>query len=326
MKAVIFGATGKIGCYMIDYFLKENPEMEIIAVGRRKKNIFNQKQVEYFSCDVEDASQFSSLPDSADAIIDLAGAVTTRVKSDDVHQYVNSNIIGAVNIFDYAAKIGVDRVLYAQTYNDVFADPESGTVIYPDARRKRKYTGEAALYAITKNAAVDLLEFYSEKKGFKSFVFRLPSVYSYTPSPYYLVNGEKRLRPFRKMIQQAIDGEPIEIWGNPDHVMDMVYIKDCCQIFYKGLIADCEGGTFNVGTGVGTTLQQQVEGMIEVFSSDQKSEIIYRPEKPNGKPFIMDISNGVRELGYKPQYDYVAMLKDMKLEMNAKREEFKNIL
>ena len=326
MKVAFFGATGKIGCYMIDYFLKENPDIEIVAVGHRTENIFNSDRVTYFSCEIEDSSTFGKLPDKIDAVVDLAGAVTTRVKSDDVHQYVNSNIIGAVNIFDYAVKADAERILYAQTYNDVFPDAESGIVIAPDARRKKQYTGEAALYALTKNCAVDLLNFYAEKKGIKSFIFRLPSVQCYTPSPYYLVNGVKKLRPFRKMIQQAINGETIEIWGNPNHVMDMVYIKDCCQLFYKGLVANVEGGTYNVGTGIGTSLQQQVEGMIRVFTVDKKSEIVYKPEKPNGKPFIMDISNAKEELGYEPQYDYISMLEDIKKEMIAQRPELKNIL
>ena len=327
MKVVIFGATGKIGCYLVDYILKKDPNIEIIAVGHRKENIF-KSPVRYVSCSIESADEFTQLPESGvDAVIHLAGAVTTRVNSSDVRKYVQSNIVGSVNIFEYAVKAGVKRILYAQTYNDVFGDPDSDILIRPDAPRKKCYRGEAALYSITKNTAVDLLQFYSERYGIKSFVFRLPSVYSYTPSPYYLVAGQKRIRPFRKMIQQAQDGQPIEIWGNPNHVMDMVYVKDCCQMFWLGLCSASSGGTYNVGTGVGTTLQQQVEGIIEVFSKlERESEIVYCPDKPNGKAFIMDISNAVEELGYKPQYSFIEMLRDMKLEMEEQRKEISAIL
>jgi UDP-glucose 4-epimerase len=327
VKVVIFGATGKIGCYLVDYILRYDPKIEIVAIGHRKENIF-QSGIEYVPLSIERESEFNKLPKcGVDAIIHLAGAVTTRVNSEDVRTYVQSNIVGAVNIFEYAQSVGVDRILYAQTYNDVFGDADSELYIRPDANRKKVYRGEAALYSITKNTAVDLLQFYSEKYGIKRFVFRLPSVYSYTPSPYYLVGGKKRIRPFRKMIQQAQDGAPIEIWGNPNHVMDMVYIKDCCQMFYLGLKNAGNGGVYNVGTGIGTTLQEQVEGIIEVFSEPgRRSKIVYCPEKPNGKAFIMDISNAVQELGYCPQYSYIEMLHDMKREMEAQRSEIKFIL
>ena len=41
-KIVLFGATGNIGVYLVDYLKKElNPnEFKVIAVGRRETNYF----------------------------------------------------------------------------------------------------------------------------------------------------------------------------------------------------------------------------------------------------------------------------------------------
>lgn len=314
MKIVVFGATGKIGQELVPYIVEKDDAIEVIAVGHRKENVFSLDRVEYVSMDINDPNDFTKLPKKVDAVINMAAAVTTTVDSHDIRAYIQANIIGAVNILDYAVKAGADRVIYSQTYNDVFGGPDMGVIIHPDAPRKTKYVGEAAVYAITKNTAVDFQNWYQERYGIKSFVLRLPTVHCPTQSPYYLVGGEKKLRPFRKMILQACSGEPIEIWGDPNHLMDMVYVLDCCQMFYLALIADVnEGGTYNVGTGVGTTLQQQVEGIIEVFSPrDHRSQIVYRPEKPNGKPFIMDIGNARRELGYEPKYSYMDMLMEFK--------------
>lgn len=56
--------------------------------------------------------------------------------------------------------------------------------------------------------------------------------------------------------------------------------------------------------------------MIEVFGdSNHKSDIIMRPDMPNSPQYIMDIEPAVRDLGYKPQYNYIDMLKDFKFEM-----------
>ena len=50
-----------------------------------------------------------------------------------------------------------------------------------------------------------------------------------------------------------------------------------------------------------------------------KSEIVYRPDKPNGRDFVQDISKNIAELGYKPVYDYRSYMEDYKKEMEQNR-------
>ena len=77
-----------------------------------------------------------------------------------------------------------------------------------------------------------------------------------------------------------------------------------------------------MGTGIGTSLKEQIEGIVEVFSpKDKKSEIIQAKDKPNAPQYIMDIEPAKKELGYEPKYDYINMLKDFKKEMEEKRFE-----
>ena len=102
----------------------------------------------------------------------------------------------------------------------------------------------------------------------------------------------------------------------------MVYVKDFCQMLYKAVFADRTEGYYNVGTGVGTSLLRQIEGMIEVFGPEnKKSEIIMRPDKPNAPQYVMDIAPARRELGYEPEYDYISMLQDMKMEMEKSAQQ-----
>ena len=122
------------------------------------------------------------------------------------------------------------------------------------------------------------------------------------------------------MIDKAIKGETIEMWGNPDAFKDIVYVKDFCQMVFKAMFATVNGGTYNVGTGVKTTLRQQIEGMVKVFSpKNAPSQIIEKPEQPTFTSFVMDIENAKSELGYNPQYNYIAYLKDYKREMEENR-------
>ena len=130
----------------------------------------------------------------------------------------------------------------------------------------------------------------------------------------------KKKVAYRYMIDLASRGESIELWGNPNAFKDILYIKDLCQMMYKALFADVNGGTYNAGTGVETTLQEQIQGMIDVFSpKNTKSQIIYKPEASSFTSFVMDIGNAKSDLGYKPEYTYLKYLKDYKKEQELKR-------
>ena len=89
---------------------------------------------------------------------------------------------------------------------------------------------------------------------------------------------------------------------------------------YKALFVDRQKGYYNVGTGIGTSLLDQIKGIVEVFGDDNhKSQIKLNPNMPNAPQYIMDITPAIYELGYKPKYDYISMLKDMKAESKNRK-------
>ena len=190
----------------------------------------------------------------------------------------------------------------------------------PDLPMNFSYTGDHAVYVISKNTALELIEHYHQEYGIKKFIFRLPTIYSYSPYQYYYPNGIKRLRPVYQMIDKAKKGEPIEIWGNPNYSKDMVHVNDFSQMLCKAVEVDRQQGFYNIGTGIPVTLKEQVETIIKVFSpKEKKSPIIYCPEKSSSGGFLMDITNAKQELGYEPKYDCLALFEDYKNEMEINR-------
>lgn len=164
------------------------------------------------------------------------------------------------------------------------------------------------------------MKHYYAEYGLKYFVFRFPTIYNYSPYHYYHPNGVKTLRPVYRMIDQAMKGEPIELWGNPNYAKDMVHVYDCAQMICKAVEVNREHGWYNVGTGVPVTLEQQIKTIIKVFSpADHPSQIVYRPDKPAGGGFLMDVTNAKEELGYEPQYDVEALFRNYKEEMEINR-------
>jgi len=124
---------------------------------------------------------------------------------------------------------------------------------------------------------------------------------------------------FRELIDQATAGKTIEVWGDPERKKDMLYAGDIAQIFYKACFVDRAYGFYNVGTGIGISLLDQIKGIIQVFCEDKVSDIVFRPDKPNAPQYIMDISEAVEELDYHPEYTYIKMLEDMKNERTLGR-------
>ena len=101
----------------------------------------------------------------------------------------------------------------------------------------------------------------------------------------------------------------------------MVHVYDCAQMICKAVeVNNIEHSWYNVGTGIPVTLEEQIKAIIKVFSpEDKKSQIIYKPEKPVGGGFLMDVSNAKKELGYEPQYDVEALFRNYKEEMQVNR-------
>ena len=86
----------------------------------------------------------------------------------------------------------------------------------------------------------------------------------------------KTMRPLYQQINKAIKGEPLTIWGDKNYSKDMVHVYDCAQMICKAVLADREGGFYNVGTGIPVTLEEQCQAIIDVFSpKDHPSKIEY---------------------------------------------------
>lgn len=322
-KILIFGATGYIGAYLTDYckHYLDSKKYEIIAIGRKKTNFFESFDIPYIQLDLLNPDDFKKLPsENVYAIINLTGVLPAYFNKFDPFAYVDTNINGSLRIMEYARKNNVDRVLYTQTWAEQAGYWGKREILSPDLPRKLVYTGDHAFYSITKSMVVDTMHFYKEEYGVKDFIFRLPNVYMYAPQKNYFVDGVKKKIAYRYMIDQATEGNHLEMWGNPNAFKDILYIKDLCQMMCKALTANIDGGMYNAGTGIKTTLRQQIEGYIKVFSPNPKlTQIIERPEKPTFVSFVMNIENAKKDLGYTPKYNYLSYLEDYKLEQKSKR-------
>lgn len=319
-KIVILGATGGIGKYLVDYFIHNDVyDVQIIGTGRHVNEFKNSEKIEYVQLDISNKNDFKKLPSDVHAVIDLAGAMPARMSGYDPQQYISTNIVGTFNVLEYCIKNNIDRIIFTQSFGDIKDRAEENILLTPDMTPKFDYATDHSVYVVSKNTAVELIKCYHAIHGLKYFIFRLPTVYSWSKNDSYYVDGILKKRSWRLLIDKATKGEEIEIWGDPTRQKDMVYVKDFAQMLYLSCFVKRDCGYYNVGTGVGTSLDDQIKGMIEIFGDGKKSNIVYRSDKPNAPRYIMDISNAKEELGYYPKYSYIDMLVDMKKERDLNR-------
>lgn len=317
-KVIVFGATGTLGANIAVHLKKQG--YDVVAVGHRKSDngFFDDYRIPYYSVDISVSSDFERLPvEDYYAVVHFAGALPASMKGYDATLYISSIVQGTYNVLEFARKVKADRFVFPQSLFDISYLFGSKTPIPADSMRKAPLDGDHAMYVIAKNAAVDMIEHYYKIYGLKRFIFRLSRIYLYHPNPYTYTEGERVMISDRYLIYRAMKGEKIEIWGDPDRLLETICMKDFLQIIEKSLTASVDGGIYNVGSG-GSTLKERIEAIVDVFSpEDNKSEIVYCPEKRSAQQFVLDISKTKEELGYEPQYSWKEFLIDFKQDMQT---------
>lgn len=321
MKTVIvFGATGGIGAYTALHLIESG--YNVIAVGNRKSDndFFSQYGIKYYSVDIANFESFSVLPKKdIDTLINFAGVLPAR--NYDPRLFINSFTMGTLNVLEYMREIGCRTIITAQTPADLWYLQNTTNPMPADALRSFPPSTDHSIYTIAKNAAIDIIEYYHNTYDFSRFIFRFFNVYMYHPNPYYYVDGEKKMMSFRLIMDKARKGEPIEVWGDSSRTKEMLYVKDLTLLIEQAIESDKKGGIYNVGSAKQVSLEEQIDGIIDVFSDVKRSEKVYCPEKPDALFNHLDISKTIKDLDYKPQYSYIDWLRDFKLEEEMNRFE-----
>ncbi len=323
MKTIlVLGATGILGGYISLHFKELG--YKVIAVGHRKSDngFFADHNIDYYSINISNADDFNKLPkEGIDVIADFAGALPASMKGYDATLYIDSIFKGTYNVLEYMRRCNIPKIIFPESLFDISYLFGSKTPIPADSLRKAPMTGDHAMYVIAKMAAVDTLLHYQAAYGLKVFILRLSRVYTYHPNSYTFTDGVKTMISDRYLIKQAEKGEPIEIWGDPDRILETCAMPDFLQIVEKCVESEKSGGFFNIGSG-GSTLEERIKGIVEVFSPEgHKSKISYAPQKKDAMQFVLDISKTKEELGYEPKYSWLEFCKWFKEEREKQRFE-----
>ena len=324
---IVIGATGFIGMYTVEALVQSGKK--VLATGRNEKlgKKLQDMGANFLQLDITNKSDFDKLPtNDVEGVILLAGLLPANAKADLTNEenaadYFEVNVIGAINVLEYCRKNGIKKVIGSCSYSDVSGAWGKGYPITEEEPRDFKFTGDHAVYVISKNACNDVMEYYNQQHGMQCAWFRFPPVYGVGPHGTIYVNGKAYKSGIATFIDNAMEGKDIELWGNPHIKRDIIYVKDVATAYVMALESDKTYGLYNMTSGTQLDLEEQAQAVIDVFGTEKGSKLVYRPEKPNNTPsFWYSMEKAKRDFGFVPKYiNYYDMMVDHKTELESGR-------
>ena len=256
MKRILCtGGCGFIGSWVIENLLSKG--YEVTSFDREFKG-----QPNVFIGDTRDKEADLDAVGKHDGVIHLAGRLGTQETINNPIPSVEVNVIGSLNVFDAVKQFKVPAV-----YIDV-----------------GNYWMENS-YSISKHTAARFAFMYNKEHGTKIAVVR--GLNAYGP--------RQKSKPVRKIIPNfilwALNGEPIQVYGDGEQIMDMIYVKDLAEILVRALINDHGNYTevMDGGTGQNTSVNMIAETVNELTGN--KAGITHLPMRPGEPPQSVVLGN-----------------------------------
>lgn len=221
-------------------------------------------------------------------ILHLAAQAGVRYSLENPHSYIQSNVMGHLNILEYARHSGsVQHLAYASS-SSVYGEREAVTG-FTEADRVRE---PASLYAATKLSGEMLSESYARLYGIPQTGLRFFTVYGPWGRPdmaYWI---------FTKKI---LAGEPITLFAPDLMKRDFTYVDDIVDVLPKILAKIPEGhAIYNLGNSAPNTLYALVNSV--ETACGQKAETIIKPQQAGDvRSTFADISAAERNFGFTPK-------------------------
>lgn len=314
MRVLVTGAAGFIGSHLSERLLARGDEV----LGYDNLNAYYDptlKEARLAKLTPKDGFSFvrASLEDRAaleaafdefkpQRVVNLAAQAGVRYSLENPHAYIDSNIVGFLNILEACRHRGIEHLVYA-----------SSSSVY-GANRKLPFAVEdsvdhpVSLYAASKKANELMAHTYSHLFNLPTTGLRFFTVYGPWGRP------DMALFLFTKKI---LAGEPIDVFNHGHHTRDFTYIDDIVEGVIRTLdrvpgadpnydpLAPTPASSlapyrvYNIGNHQPVELLRYIEVLEECLG--RKAEKRLLPLQPGDVPdTYADVEALSRDTGYSP--------------------------
>lgn len=243
MKKIVITAPTSV--VSKNYIRHIKDKYEVITVGRRESDI-----VFDFARDHE-----LELPNKVETIVHFAGVIYENSPR-DICEMINTNVGGLIKIADAAKRCGVGQIIYISSINATLSE-------------NSPYYG---YYSMTKRHGEEAIRFFGQKEGIDVCVIRPSQIFG--PDPDY---GKVQAFLYL-MIRNALDNNPILIYGNKDPLRNYIYADNLFSIIDEA-IERKSISTIDAISPENITIYEMARTIVRV--ADSSSEILFLKNKPD---------------------------------------------
>lgn len=226
MKVLVTGAAGFIGMHVSERLLARGDEVvgldnlndyyDVRLKEARLARLTGRAGFRFVRLDVADTTAVATLfaNEKFDRVVHLAAQAGVRYSLTNPHAYVQSNLVGFVNILEGCRNAGVQHLVYASS-SSVYG----GNAKVPFSEHDR-VDHPVSLYAATKKSNELMAHTYSHLYGLPTTGLRFFTVYGPWGRPdmaYFL---------FARAI---LEGKPIAVFNHGNMVRDFTFVDDIVE-------------------------------------------------------------------------------------------------
>jgi dTDP-glucose 4,6-dehydratase len=298
--ALVTGGAGFLGSHLCDYLLEKG--YRVLCVDNLDtSSLANIEHIrdERFSFLYHDLVEHIDIPEPVDYVYHLASPASPidylrlPLHTLKVGSYGTHNALGL-------AKFKRARFLLAST-SEVYGDP----LVHPQPETywgNVNPVGPRGVYDEAKRYAEAMTMAYHRQQGVDTAIVRIFNTYG----PRMRPNDGRAIPTF---VRQALDGEPITVFGDGTQTRSFCYVDD----LIRGLVLLAESGEHmpvNIGNPIEFTLLELAEKVLKVTRS--ASEIVFEA-LPIDDPQVRqpDITRAKQVLGWEPEVELEEGLRRM---------------
>jgi UDP-glucuronate 4-epimerase len=314
MKVLVTGVAGFIGSATARYLLGRGDEVigldnlnDYYDVNLKKARLaLVQKQsgFRFVLLDLVDRVGMESLfrKEGFDRVVHLAAQAGVRYSIEHPHAYVDSNVVGTLNVLEGCRHHGVQHLVYASTSSVYGANTKMPFSVHQNVDHP------LSLYAATKKANELMAHTYASLYGLPVTGLRFFTVYGPWGRP------DMALFLFTKNI---LEGKPIDVFNYGNHRRDFTYVDDIVGGVVAALDHVATGNPgwdsdqpdpatsrapyrlYNIGNAQPVDLMRYIELLEERLG--RKAEKNLLPLQPGDVPDTWaSVDDLVADVGYRP--------------------------
>jgi UDP-glucose 4-epimerase len=285
VRVLVTGGAGFIGSHVVYALLARGDEVHVVdnlSSGSRE-NLAPGAELHEF--DIRDpAVETLGAELHPDVVLHLAAQadVGTSVERPDFDAEVN--VVGTVRVLEAARAAGA-RVVFTSSGGAIYGECDEPAT--EDHARL-----PLSPYAVSKLAGEEYIAAWNRLHGTSHVVLRLANVYGPRQIPE-LEGGVVAI-----FLDRLARGETCQIFGDGGQVRDFVHVGDVAAAFLRA--AETGTGTYNVGTGVATSVLDLYRACAAAAGVEQEPN--FAPPRPGDlRRSVIDASRAERELDWRTE-------------------------